>query len=175
MDVTQVKTFVRTVLELRLEPARATLPGGRTMLVLSLRGTAFLWHQVRCMAAVLLMVGRGLEPAGIVARLLDVSREPTKPLYTLASEEPLLLAGCAYPPGELDFVRTQENHRRILQDLGRQLDRCGPWVGDICGDPFGRLGVLLQAPLLLILSCHNKACALPSAYPLLLRYLTSTL
>ena len=29
--------------------------------VLHVRGSAFLWHQVRCMAAVLLMVGRGQE------------------------------------------------------------------------------------------------------------------
>ena len=28
---------------------------------MKVEGTAFLWHQVRCMAAVLFMVGSGLE------------------------------------------------------------------------------------------------------------------
>ena len=41
--------------------------------------------QVRCMAAVLLMVGRGEEPPGIVATLLDPQQVPRKPQYTLAS------------------------------------------------------------------------------------------
>lgn len=47
--------------------------------------------QVRCIAAVLLMVGRRQEPPDIVQRLLDVQQEPCKPQYNMASEEPLLL------------------------------------------------------------------------------------
>ena len=42
--------------------------------------------QVRCIAAVLLLVGRGLEAPSIVARLLDVGNLPGKPQYCLAPE-----------------------------------------------------------------------------------------
>lgn len=43
--------------------------------------------QVRCMAAVLQMVGRGEEEPEIVATLLDVGRTPCKPQYNMASGE----------------------------------------------------------------------------------------
>lgn len=47
--------------------------------------------QVRCIAAVLLLVGRGLEAPSIVACLLDVGNLPGKPQYCLAPE------ACALP------------------------------------------------------------------------------
>lgn len=34
---------------------------GNQLWVIKIRGSAFLWHQVRCMVAVLFLVGRGLE------------------------------------------------------------------------------------------------------------------
>jgi len=42
--------------------------------------------QVRCMAAVLLLVGQGLEEPDIVARMLDLSTFPCKPQYAMAPE-----------------------------------------------------------------------------------------
>lgn len=42
--------------------------------------------QVRCIAAVLLMVGRGEEAPGIVRQLLDVDAMPAKPYYNMAPE-----------------------------------------------------------------------------------------
>ena len=42
--------------------------------------------QVRCVAAVLIMVGQGLEPPSVVAQLLDVDRHPAKPQYNMAPE-----------------------------------------------------------------------------------------
>lgn len=128
MDVAQVKHFQRRILDFRIEAA-GTASGGRRLFLLSLRGTAFLWHQVRCMAAVLLMVGRGKEDPGVVAALLDVGRHPAKPLYGLASEEPLLLSGCRYAPGELRFLRTEANRDQVCKVLGRALDRCAGVAG----------------------------------------------
>jgi tRNA pseudouridine38/39 synthase len=43
------------------------------------------WVQVRCMASVLLMVGRGEEQPSIVQTLLDLERSPRKPQYSRAS------------------------------------------------------------------------------------------
>lgn len=64
------------------------------------RGTAFLWHQIRHMVAVLFLVGQGLEKPSVVADLLDVSRYPGRPNYHLASDVPLVLWDCLFgrPP-----------------------------------------------------------------------------
>ena len=59
-------------------------------------GTAFLWHQVRCIAAVLFLVGLGREPPSIVSDMLDLTKFPRKPQYEMAPEEPLTLWRCVY-------------------------------------------------------------------------------
>ncbi|EPX73771.1 tRNA-pseudouridine synthase [Schizosaccharomyces octosporus yFS286] len=61
-----------------------------------LQGTAFLWHQVRCMVAILFLVGQHLEPISIVSDLLDTQKVPNKPIYDLASEFPLILYDCMF-------------------------------------------------------------------------------
>lgn len=43
------------------EPGGGGSSGGYQMLCLEIVGQAFLWHQVRCIVAVLLLVGQGLE------------------------------------------------------------------------------------------------------------------
>lgn len=62
----------------------------------TIKGRAFLWHQVRCMVTVLFLVGQGLEPPDVIAKLLDVEREPCKPQYSMASELPLVLHEIGY-------------------------------------------------------------------------------
>ncbi len=42
--------------------------------------------QVRCMAAVLMMVGQQLEHPDVVQQLLDIQQTPCKPQYRYASE-----------------------------------------------------------------------------------------
>ncbi|KAI9691346.1 MAG: hypothetical protein M1820_009725 [Bogoriella megaspora] len=60
-------------------------------------GSAFLWHQVRHMVAVLFLVGQGLERPEVVSELLDVGKCPTKPVYDMASDRPLVLWDCIFP------------------------------------------------------------------------------
>ncbi|KAG9257675.1 pseudouridine synthase [Emericellopsis atlantica] len=60
------------------------------------RGTAFLWHQIRHMIAILFNVGQGLETPDIVDRLLDVENNPRRPTYTMADEVPLVLWDCKF-------------------------------------------------------------------------------
>lgn len=60
------------------------------------RGSAFLWHQIRCMVAVLFLVGQGLEDPGVVAELLDPRRHPRRPNYVLADDRPLVLWDCVF-------------------------------------------------------------------------------
>lgn len=47
MDVEHVLSFRRTIMSFRVVPAPAGGMAGRSVAMLHLRGTAFLWHQVR--------------------------------------------------------------------------------------------------------------------------------
>ena len=42
--------------------------------------------QVRCIAAVLIMIGHGHEHPDVVRRMLDVAEVPRKPQYSMAAE-----------------------------------------------------------------------------------------
>ena len=52
---------------------------------------------MRCIAAVLRMVGRGLEKPEVVKQMLDIDAMPGRPQYSLAPETPLLLHSAGYP------------------------------------------------------------------------------
>jgi len=62
-----------------------------------LHGSAFLWHQVRCMVAILFLVGQGLEKPSIVSELLNIEKNPGRPTYEMASDTPLVLWDCIFP------------------------------------------------------------------------------
>ncbi|KAJ5735297.1 uncharacterized protein N7483_000422 [Penicillium malachiteum] len=63
----------------------------------TLHGSAFLWHQVRHMVAILFLVGQGLESPSIVPELLDVAKNPCKPTYEMACDAPLVLWDTIFP------------------------------------------------------------------------------
>jgi len=46
------------------------------MCELTLVGQAFLWHQVRCIMGILLLVGQGREKTEVMKQLLDVGSHP---------------------------------------------------------------------------------------------------
>jgi tRNA pseudouridine38/39 synthase len=60
-------------------------------------GSAFLWHQVRHLVAILFLVGQGLEKPSIVRDLLDIQKMPSKPKYEMAKDAPLVLWDCIFP------------------------------------------------------------------------------
>ena len=62
----------------------------------TVRGSAFLWHQVRCMVAVMFLVGQGLEPPSVVKELLDTTKNPRRPMYEMADDKPLVLWDCTF-------------------------------------------------------------------------------
>lgn len=67
-------------------------------------GTAFLWHQVRCMVAVLFLVGQGLEEPSIIDEMLDINTTPRRPTYEMADDAPLVLWDCLFPADDADMV-----------------------------------------------------------------------
>jgi tRNA pseudouridine38/39 synthase len=105
MDVANVKNFVRTILFFSVEaespPAGAASSVMGRLMSLNVRGNAFLYHQVRCMASVLFTIGRRHEPPSLIDTLLDVATLPRKPAYEMAAEEPLLFFACGYEDGTL--------------------------------------------------------------------------
>lgn len=92
---------------------------GPGLFTFNVHGSAFLWHQVRHLIAVLFLVGQGLERPTIVKELLDVRTNPTKPKYEMASDRPLVLWDCVFPADPEGFPE------------GSQTDAMGwVYVGD---------------------------------------------
>ncbi|KAK9457328.1 pseudouridine synthase [Dipodascopsis uninucleata] len=93
----QITNFVRHILHAEITPVRDVATGDE-MYVFDLRGTAFLWHQVRCIMGILLLIGQNLERPEIMAELLNVDLYPRKPIYEMASDLPLVLYNCEFDP-----------------------------------------------------------------------------
>lgn len=90
----QIQSFKRTIMMSQIDK----LPGETSLYVFNLKGTAFLWHQVRCMVAVLLTVAQKLEEPEIVQQLLDIETYPSRPVYKMAHDVPLVLYDCGFDP-----------------------------------------------------------------------------
>lgn len=63
----------------------------------NVRGSAFLWHQIRHMVALVFLVGQGLEKPSMIDAVLDVKKNPGRPGYNMADEVPLVLWDCVFP------------------------------------------------------------------------------
>ncbi|KAF2139269.1 uncharacterized protein K452DRAFT_289816 [Aplosporella prunicola CBS 121167] len=96
---------------------------GPGLFTFCLHGSAFLWHQVRHIVAILFLVGQGLEPPTIVRDLLDIEKNPTKPKYEMATDTPLVLWDCIFP-------KEGDESKEVMEDA---LDWV--WVGDERGLP----------------------------------------
>ncbi|XP_074280341.1 uncharacterized protein LOC141605463 isoform X2 [Silene latifolia] len=95
MDAVHVHNYMRNVTSFDISPSTERWRG-KELWVIKIRGSAFLWHQVRCMVAVLFMIGRGLESEEIIDVLLNLEKTPKKPQYTMAPEMPLVLHSCEF-------------------------------------------------------------------------------
>ncbi|KAI7864730.1 pseudouridine synthase [Spinellus fusiger] len=103
--------YERTVLSLTLQPVSSEDKSKTANFYeMELRGTSFLWHQVRYMMSVLFLVGQGLESPEVVRTLLDVQSVPSKPGYPLASDIPLLLHDCEFK--DIVWNYSSENSRQ---------------------------------------------------------------
>lgn len=89
------------------------------MMYLEIKGSAFLWHMIRCIVAILMLVGQQREEPEIVKELLDVANNDKKPQYSLASEIPLNLFLCNYRDDFPDPAEPQ-----------RSYDMLNKWIFD---------------------------------------------
>ncbi|KAJ6507390.1 pseudouridine synthase [Mycena vitilis] len=124
----QLTTHRRRIVSADISPVAGSASG---MHVLDLTGSAFLYHQVRHIMAILFLVGSGLEPPSVVTALLNV--EPgaegdpslpvvdTRPEYQMADALPLMLYECHYAPGDVEWQTEEEGVADGLSPLGTGL------------------------------------------------------
>lgn len=84
-----------------------------------LHGSAFLWHQVRSIVAILFLIGQRLESPSLVTELLDMAKNPTRPKYEMASDAPLVLWDCIFPD-ESEVQSSEEREHGYTDAL--------PWI-----------------------------------------------
>ncbi|GAB5590563.1 pseudouridine synthase deg1 [Umbelopsis nana] len=104
-----IQNYERTVVSVDIRPVPdLAQPERMQMYELELKGTAFLWHQVRCMMSVLFLAGQGLEEPEVIRDLLDVEKVPSRPEYIMASDLPLVLYDCEF--NGLDWKYASDGH-----------------------------------------------------------------
>lgn len=117
----EVQNYRRTILESRIEACGPETGSPFDMFRYVVKGTAFLYHQVRCTMTVLLMVGQRQETPDIVSYLTG-SLSDWRPTIRMASEIPLVLVECGFDSiafaGEDPCVA--RNHRQFF---GQWQDR----------------------------------------------------
>ncbi|KAL8994633.1 MAG: hypothetical protein Q9169_005455 [Polycauliona sp. 2 TL-2023] len=69
-----------------------------------IRGSGFLWHQVRHMVGILFLIGQNLESPSLIPSLLDTTTNPEKPTYEMADPFPLALEECNFPSSDLQWI-----------------------------------------------------------------------
>ncbi|KAK7919459.1 hypothetical protein WMY93_010743 [Mugilogobius chulae] len=83
MDVGNgVLQFERTILSASVRPAKPQSAGCTDpyeLFIFEVKGLAFLYHQVRCMMAVLLLIGQKFEDPDIIDHLMNVIKNPRNP------------------------------------------------------------------------------------------------
>nr|SVE70493.1 EOG090X083V [Daphnia similis]SVE71748.1 EOG090X083V [Daphnia similis]SVE72376.1 EOG090X083V [Daphnia similis] len=114
MDVGNgVIKFHRRIMDIQIE-AIDNSADSYSMIRLELKGQAFLWHQVRCIVAILFLVGQGKEEAKIIQELLNVESNPRKPQYGMASEVPLNLFSCTYSDEDCQWIYDAETLKYVI-------------------------------------------------------------
>lgn len=87
------------------------------MCELTITSQAFLWHQIRCIMGVILLVGCGNEKPEVIQELLNIEHCPKKPQYNLAHEIPLNLFHCEFETNDWFIDKTElEEVIKALQE-----------------------------------------------------------
>ncbi|KAL6573336.1 hypothetical protein OROHE_001795 [Orobanche hederae] len=117
MDAANVHNYRRRITSFEIFPCNERFEDDDLWAV-KIEGSAFLWHQIRCMVAVLFLIGQGLEPHNVIDELLDIERTPRKPQYTMASEIPLVLRSCEFEG--LKFKCSSDAARAVCTHLKKE-------------------------------------------------------
>ncbi|EAL62978.1 tRNA pseudouridylate synthase [Dictyostelium discoideum AX4] len=105
-----VKSFMRVILQFDIEKVENS-----ELYVATIKGFAFLWHQIRCMMAVLFLIGQKKANISLITQLLDTNKTITKPPYEMASEVPLVLFDCGYD--DIDFIYESSVQEKTVESM----------------------------------------------------------
>nr|CAB3495766.1 unnamed protein product [Digitaria exilis] len=114
MDAANVSNYRRRITEFTISGCGKRFNNDE-LYSMTIKGTAFLWHQVRCIVAVLFLIGQGLESPSVVDSLLDITKTPRKPQYKMADELPLILRSCLFD--KADFRCSSDANRSLTEHL----------------------------------------------------------
>uniref|UniRef100_A0A1I7S3X8 tRNA pseudouridine synthase n=1 Tax=Bursaphelenchus xylophilus TaxID=6326 RepID=A0A1I7S3X8_BURXY len=89
-------SYVREIFEMDIKAICGEPDGPYKMYQLSVSGSGFLWHMVRCVVGVLFEVGLQHEEPSVVKELLDIENCSARPQYQLAKDTPLCFFDCNY-------------------------------------------------------------------------------
>lgn len=137
LDITNTEpTFVRRIDRVQIEPLETRdNDSGYQMCELIVGGSGFLWHQIRCIVALLILIGQGKEEVDLIKALLDIDKYPSTPNYQIASgklrtcprhpvvspfssEMPLVLFDCQFDG--VEWICDQASLRVTICHLQRQ-------------------------------------------------------
>lgn len=77
MDVNNgVLSYMRSIYDTDIHISQESKCSDFDMYYMELTGKAFLWHQVRCIMAVLILIGQERESPEVIIDLLDVEKNP---------------------------------------------------------------------------------------------------
>ena len=113
----QITNFKRKVISSSIMKVEPNSLAENDLYCLDLQGTAFLWHQVRSMMAILFLVGQRYEEPEVVLDLLNVVKTPRRPAYEMASDIPLVLYDCGFPDMEWKSFKTAPSVQRLEDRL----------------------------------------------------------
>ncbi|XP_040365109.1 tRNA pseudouridine(38/39) synthase isoform X2 [Rosa chinensis] len=117
MDALNVHNYRRKITSFAMSPCDVRFEGNQ-LWAFKIKGSAFLWHQVRCMVAVLLLIGQGHESPDVIDALLDTDRIPRKPQYGMAPEIPLVLQSCEFEG--LKFICSSDARQALRIHLAHE-------------------------------------------------------
>jgi tRNA pseudouridine38/39 synthase len=104
------KNYERRIYEFRIEKFEnqgKVLNNDRfEVYIATIKGSAFLWHQVRCMMGILFLIGKKQEDLEIITNMFDVENQVMYN-YEIASDLNLILTDCQFEG--VDFECKEEN------------------------------------------------------------------
>lgn len=87
------------------------------MYVCTIKGSAFLWHQVRCIMGILFLIGSGQEQIEIIHQMLETdSGNDYEFHYTIADDTNLILTDCVFEFYDFD-IKNEETASNIYFKL----------------------------------------------------------
>jgi tRNA pseudouridine38/39 synthase len=118
LDITNEEpTFIRRIDNITIEQLNLEYSDGYQMCELMVHGSGFLWHQIRCIVAILLLIGQGKEEIDLIKSLLNIEKYPCTPNYQIASELPLVLFDCQFD--SIEWIYDQSALRLTICHLQR--------------------------------------------------------